>query len=97
MSLESLSIRHMVECKLGEVLFSYYLQENDVDNGRFKLISLVGCVPIITCLQTNERIWNDRFLFVGGELVWGPRGPSSASGHWKATSKKILFKFFYIE
>ena len=31
MSLESLSIRHGVDFKLGEVLFSYYLKEHDTD------------------------------------------------------------------
>ena len=50
MSLESLSIRHGVECKLEEVLFSYYLKEHDTDKGRYKLIAIVGRVPIVTCL-----------------------------------------------
>ena len=31
MSLESLSVHHGVDCKLGEVLFSYYLKEHDTD------------------------------------------------------------------
>lgn len=75
MVLESLNVRHGVECKIGEVLFSYYLKEHDTDKGRYQLIARVGCVPIVTCLQTNDRIWKDRFLFVRGELVWGPRGP----------------------
>ena len=39
MSLESLSVRHRVDCELGEVLFSYYLKEHDKDKGRFKLIA----------------------------------------------------------
>ena len=55
MSLESLSRRHGVDCELGEVLFSYYLKEYDVDKGRYKLIVRVGRVPIVTCLHTNDR------------------------------------------
>ena len=39
MSLKSLSIRHEVECELGEVLYSYYLKEHDTDKGRFNLIA----------------------------------------------------------
>ena len=97
MSLESLIIRHGVEGELGEVLFSYYLKEHDTDKGRFKLIARVGRVPIITCLRTNDRGWKDRFLFVRGELVWGPRSPGGASAHWKATSKETLFKLFYVD
>ena len=89
MSLESLSIRHGVECELGEVLFSYYLKEHDKDKGRFKLIARVGRAPIVTCLRTNNRAWKDRFIFVRGDLVWGLRGPGGVSGHWKATSKKL--------
>ena len=50
MYLESLSIRHGVDCELGEVLFSYYLKEQDKDKGRFKLIARVGRGPIVTCL-----------------------------------------------
>ena len=42
MSLESLGRRHRVDCELGEVLFSYYLKEHDVDKGRYKLIARVG-------------------------------------------------------
>ena len=33
MSLESLSIRHEVECEIGEVLFFYYLKEHDTTRG----------------------------------------------------------------
>ncbi|KAL5574014.1 hypothetical protein UlMin_023611 [Ulmus minor] len=86
MSLESISIRHGVECEIGEVLFSYYLKEHDKDKGRYKMIARVGRAPIITCLRTNDRGWKDRFLFVRGELVWGPRRPGGAPDHWRATS-----------
>ena len=34
MSLESLGIRHGVECKIRDVLFSYYLKKHDMDKGR---------------------------------------------------------------
>ncbi|KAL5565346.1 hypothetical protein UlMin_028510 [Ulmus minor] len=87
MSLESLSVRNGINCELGEVLFSYYLKEHDKDKGRFKLIARVGRAPIITYLWTNDRGWKDRFIFVRGDLVWGPRGPGGISGHWKATSR----------
>ncbi len=90
MSLESLGSRHGVDCELGEVLFSYYLKEHDVDKGRYKLIARVGRVPVVTCLRTNDRGWKDRYLFVRGDLVWGPRGPGGASGHWKSTSKEFI-------
>ena len=33
MSLECLSMRHGVACELGEVLYSYYLKERDIDKG----------------------------------------------------------------
>ena len=39
MYLESLGVRHGVECEIGEVLFSYYLKEYDTDKGRYKLIT----------------------------------------------------------
>ena len=92
MSLESLSIQQGVKCEKGEVLFSYYLKEHDKDKGRYKIIARVGRAPIITCLRTNDRSWKDRFLFVRGDLVWGPRGSGGVSGHWRATSKKIYFQ-----
>ena len=91
MSLESLSVRHGVDCELGEVMFSYYLKEHDVDKGCYKLIARAGRVPIITCLHTNDHGWKDKYLFVKGNLVWGPHGPSGMSGHWKSTSKEILY------
>ena len=69
MSLKSLSSRHGVDCELGEVLFSYYLKEHDVDKGHYKLIAIVGRAPIVTCLHTNDRGWNDRYMLVGGDLV----------------------------
>ena len=50
------------------------------------MIARVSRASIITCLQTNDRSWKDRFLFVRGELVWGPRGPSGVSGHWSDTN-----------
>ena len=50
MSLESLSVRHGVNCELADVLFSYFLKECDKDKGRFKLIARVGRTPIIACL-----------------------------------------------
>ena len=97
MSLESLNVRHAVDCELGEVLFSYYLKEHDKDKGKFKLITQVGCAPIIMCLRKNDRAWKDRFIFVRGNLIWGPRGRGGVSGHWKATSKRFLFKFMYVD
>ena len=81
MSLESLSVRHGVNCELGEVLFSYYLKEHDKDKDRFKRIARVGHAPIVTCLRTNDRAWKDRFIFVRGNLVWGSCGPDGVSGH----------------
>ena len=81
MSLESLSIRHEVECKIGEVTFSYYLKEHNKDKGRYKIIARVGRAPIITSFQTNDRSCKDKFLFVTGDIVWGPRGPGGVSGH----------------
>ena len=97
MSLESLSVQHGVDCEIGEVLFSYYLKEHDKDKGRFKLITRVSCAPIVTCLWTNDRALKDRFIFVKGSLLWGPRGPGGVSSHWKATSKRFLFKFMYVD
>ncbi|KAL5574240.1 hypothetical protein UlMin_023837 [Ulmus minor] len=89
MSLESLGSQHGVDCELGEVLFSYYLKEHDVDKGRYKLIARVGRAPIVTCLRTNDRGWKDRYLFVRGDLVWGPLGPGGVLGHWKSTSREF--------
>ncbi|KAL5573130.1 hypothetical protein UlMin_022727 [Ulmus minor] len=89
MSLESLGSRHGVDCELGEVLFSYYLKEHDVDKGRYKLIARVGRAPIVTCLRTNDRGWKDRYLFVRGDLGWGPSGPGGVPGHWKSTSREF--------
>ncbi|KAL5550064.1 hypothetical protein UlMin_000240 [Ulmus minor] len=89
MSLESISSRHGVDCELGEVLFSYYLKEHDVDKGRYKLIARVVRAPIITCLRTNDRGWKDRYLFVRGDLVWGQRGTGAVPGHWKSTSREF--------
>ena len=80
MSLESLSSQHGVDYELGEVLFSYYL-EHDFDKGRYKLIARVGRAPIVTCLCTNDRGWKDRYLFIRGNLIWGPRGPSGVYGY----------------
>ena len=90
MSLESLGSRHGVDCELGEVLYSYYLKEHDVDKGRYKLIARVGRAPIVTCLRTNDRGWKDRYLYVRGDLVWGPRGSAGVPGHWKSTSKEFF-------
>ena len=90
MSLESLSIRHGVDCELGEVIFSYYLKEQDTDKERFKIIARVGHVPLVTCLWTNDRAWKDRFIIVRGDLVWGPRGSCGVPGHWKETSKELF-------
>ncbi|KAL5544751.1 hypothetical protein UlMin_008535 [Ulmus minor] len=86
MSLESLGRRHGVDCELGEVLFSYYLKELDIDKGRYILIARVGRAPIVTCLRTNDRGWKGRYLFVRGDLVWGPSGPGGVPGHWKSIS-----------
>ena len=55
MSLESLSVRHGVNCELGEVLFSYYLKEHDTDKGHFKLITQIVRAPIVTFLRTNDH------------------------------------------
>ena len=80
-----------VECEIGEVLFSYYLNAHDKDKGMYKMIARVGRAPIITCLRTNDRGWKDRFLFVRGELIWGPRGPGGTSDHWRATCKNLSY------
>ena len=90
MSLESLSSRHRVDYELGEVLFSYYLKEHDVDKGHYKLIARVGRAPTVLCLHTNDRGWKDIYLFGRDDLVWGPRGPGGVFGHWKSTSKEVL-------
>ena len=93
MSLETLSSRH----GLGELLFSYYLKEHNVDKGRYKLIARVGRAPIVTCLCTNDRGWKDRYLFFRGDLVWGPRVPGGVSGHWKSTSKKFIYLSYNVD
>ena len=55
-ALESLSVRHEVECKIREVLYSYYLKEHDMDKGKYQIITRVGRVPIITCLRTTTVV-----------------------------------------
>lgn len=87
MALEVLSVQHNVECDVRDVLYSYYLKEHDTEKGRYQLIARVGRVPIITCLRTNDQFWKDRFFFVKGDLVYGPRGPGDAAEHWKTMSK----------
>ena len=67
MALESLSVQHMVECEIGEVLFSYYLKEHDTDKRMYQLTARVGRVPIVTCLRTNDQSWKDKFFFVKGD------------------------------
>ena len=89
-ALESLSVRHGVECEVGEDLYSYYLKEHDTDKGRYQLITKVGRVPIVTCLCMNDCSWKDRFFFVRGDHVYRPRRLGDTSGHWKATSKKLF-------
>ena len=80
-------MQHGVGCNIGEMLFSYYLKEHDTEKGRYQLITKVGRVPIITGLWTSDHNWQDRFFFIKGNLVYGPRGLRDAPGHWEATSK----------
>ena len=93
MSLEVLSVQHGVEWDVRDVLYSYYLKEHDTEKGRYQLIARIGRVPIITCLRTNDHFWKDRYFFVKGDLVYGPRGPGDAAEHWQTTSKRYYFYF----
>ena len=88
--LECLSLRHRVECEIGEVLFTYYLKEYDIDKGRYQLITRVVQVPIITCLRSNDRNWKEIYFFVNGELMYGQYGAEDVPCHWKDTSKNVL-------
>lgn len=81
MALECLSLQHGFECEVGEVLYSYYLKEHNTKKGRYQLITRVSRVPIITCLRTNNHFWKDRFFFVRGNLMYGPRGSGDAPNH----------------
>ena len=76
-------------CEIGEVLYFYYLKEHDTDRGWYQLIVRKDRVPLITCLRTNDRKWKDRYIFVKGQLMYGPCGLGDAMPHWKATSKYL--------
>ena len=97
MSLESLSMRHGVECEIGEVIFSYNLKEHDKDKGIYKISARVGHAQIITFLRTNDWSWKDRFLFVRGELVWGPHGPGGALIIRGPQVRIFMLELFYVD
>ena len=54
MSLECLSMRHVVKCKLGEVLYSYYLKEHDKENMQYQFILRKDRSALVTCLRSND-------------------------------------------
>ena len=74
-------MQHGVAYEIGEVLYLYYLKEHDTNKGRYQMIVRVGREPIITYLRTNDHCWKDRFFFVKGDLVYGPRGLGDAASH----------------
>ena len=84
MLLESLGSWHGVDWELGEVLFSYYLKEHDVDKGRYKLIARVGRALIVICLLTNDCGWKDKYLFCEGRTRVG-----AARAWWRARPLEI--------
>ena len=87
MSLECLSMWHVVICEIDEVLYSYYLKEHDTNKGQYHLIVRKDHVPLITCLRSNNHKQKDKYLFVRGELMYRLCGPGDAASHCKATSK----------
>ena len=55
MSLECLSMWHGVACKIGKLLYSYYLKEHGIDKGWYQLIVQKDRVSLVTYLKTNDH------------------------------------------
>ena len=51
--------------------YSYYLKEQDKENGHYQFILRRERSAFVTCLRLNDREWKDKYFFTSGELVNG--------------------------
>ena len=91
MALECFSLRHGMEVRLGEVLYSYYLKEHDKEKGRFQLTLRREMSLLVTCLWSNDWGWKNKYFFAKGKLVYGLSGSKDVASYWKTTSGWVLY------
>ena len=71
MSLECLSMRSGIVCGLGEVLYSYFLREHDLEKGHYLLYMRLDRVQLVSHLKTNDHGWKQSYFFAQGSLMFG--------------------------
>lgn len=78
MSLECLSMRSGIEFGLGEVLYTYFLQEHDPKKGYYQLYVNQNRAQLVNHLRTNDRSRKQSYFFIQGDLVFGLSRPGSS-------------------
>ena len=86
-------MRHEIEFRLGEMLYTYFLREHDREKGRYNFYVRPDRVQLVNHLKTNDRGWKQSYFFARGELVFGTSGLRDIPSFWKASGKLAFFCF----
>ena len=93
MTLECISMRHEIEFRLGEILYTYFLREHDREKGRYNFYVRPDQVQLVNHLKTNDRGWKWSYFCTQGELLFGPSSSGDIPSFWKASGKSVLSCF----
>ena len=93
MALEDLCVRHQIVFGLHELLYSYFLKENDKEKGRYLLNLRHDRSHLVTDLRSSDKNWKDRYFFLRGQAIFGERGPGEILIGWRATGENLVVFF----
>ena len=67
-------MRNQVMFGLHELLYSYFLKENDKEKGQYLINLKHDRSHLVPDLWSSDKNWKDRYFFLKGEAVFGERG-----------------------
>ena len=85
----------MVECEIGEVLYSYYLKEHDTDKGRYQMITR-ECQSLFTIVPTIV-VGKIDFSLSEESLYGGCVGLEACPIIGRLKVRIFMFNFLYVD
>ena len=89
LSLLVLSKSSDIEFGFADLLYSYFLKENDLEKGQYTLYRRKGREHLIVELSSSNKLWKNEFFFISDDCLENIKGEPHILCAWQKMGKAL--------
>ena len=82
-----------IEFGLTDLLYSYFLKEDNSEKGRYTLYRRKGGDDLIVELSTSDKMWKNEFFFISDDCLENKEREPQIPYAWQKAGKDLCFSF----